>query len=457
MSIGTCRFDQLATVTLGVKTFLNPFFYVDTDRVKQFGIEPQFLQPVFRTGDLQRDKFTQDANQTKLKIFMCGQTVDKLVGTGAAAYINWAETQRHTGKAGQVGGLWKDTPAVKPKERIWYQNQAMPPPARIVLLKAFDDTFGPLVLNKAIRVDQRFNQVNAVPGVDEDLLMGLLCSTWFIATVETFGRTALGQGALELPTQALRALPVPDIRNVPPSSAKAWKATIETLLAGKRLPVNEMLKLPAQRELDTLFLAALGLQTSRVDELHLDTQRMTRIRKVLAAGRGQMRREQFDADVDDVADRIAGQLRPLIQGRRFPQDFLPAAAKIERVDFGTATLDVHSEMMLGDRSVLVVADGNEFFDRQLAAPIAELILRGLQANQRAFDIPIDAIDAEAALMELDALASQLSSQLDDFASRAESGAQAVLRTRVEAEINFPISKLISPIPSVYDAQHGPTS
>jgi len=132
--IGTCRFDQLAEVKLGVKTFLNEFFYVDADRIKQFGIEKQFLKPVFRTGDLKRDRFEQKATGMKLQIFLCSKDVKQLVGTGAAKYVSWASTQRHKPKKGSaVGGYWKDTPAVKPDKRPWYQNQAMPPPARIVL------------------------------------------------------------------------------------------------------------------------------------------------------------------------------------------------------------------------------------------------------------------------------------------------------------------------------------
>jgi hypothetical protein len=67
----------------------------------------------------------------------------------------------------------------------------MPGPARIVLLKAFDDYFAPLILDKAIRVDQRYNQVNAKPSVDEDILIGMLCSMW-LATLpgspESFAR-----------------------------------------------------------------------------------------------------------------------------------------------------------------------------------------------------------------------------------------------------------------------------
>lgn len=233
MSIGLCRLDALADLKLGVKTFLNPFFYIDQERIDRFGIEPHFLEPVFRTGDATRDHYVQSAKGTKFQIFLCDQKVEKLKGTGAAAYITWAAKQRHPAKKGLPGGYWKDTPAVKPKNRDWYRNQAMPPAARIVLLKAFDDYFAPFILDKKVRVDQRFNQVNAKDGVDEEILIGLLCSMWFAMTVETRGRTAMGQGALEMPTDTLREIEVPDIRKLSVSQASAWKDGVSSRLGGE--------------------------------------------------------------------------------------------------------------------------------------------------------------------------------------------------------------------------------
>jgi hypothetical protein len=296
MSIGICRLDDIADIKLGVKTFLNAFFYVDADSIKAHGIETRFLEPVFRTSDSNRDRFIQKSGSAKLRIFKCGTTVDKLKGTGAAAYINWAEKQRHKAKGDGPGGYWKDTPAVKPDNRIWYKNQAMPPAARIVLLKAFDEYFAPLILDKAIRVDQRFNQVNAKAGVDEDALIGLLCSTWFVMLCETFGATSMGQGALEVRTETLRGLQVPDIRNLDAPQKKAWTEATTDLLAGPRMTAAKATLTKEQQALDACVLGGLGLNPGRLNELYTDTLRMSEVRHLLAAGRGNMRREQFATD-----------------------------------------------------------------------------------------------------------------------------------------------------------------
>ncbi len=42
------RLGEYATVRLGQKTLLNDFFYVDEGKIRQYGIEEQFLHPIFR-------------------------------------------------------------------------------------------------------------------------------------------------------------------------------------------------------------------------------------------------------------------------------------------------------------------------------------------------------------------------------------------------------------------------
>jgi len=151
---------------------------------------------------------------------------------------------------------------------------------------------------------------------------------------------------------------------------RSGKASLKNLQAGKRLPLDEMVKSPAQRELDGLVLDALGIASVRVDELYTDTLRMTRIRKVLAA-RDTIRREQYDADLGDVADNIAAQIKPLIQGRRFPEDFISLGSDTEQINFGTAPLSVKSEMFIGERSIEITSGETEVFTGDLTQGVAE--------------------------------------------------------------------------------------
>ena len=399
--------------------------------MKRFGIESQYLDPVFRNKDVDRSTYTQQTS-TSAQLFICREKVDKLVGTGAAAYIKWGAAQRHkTKKDGTPGGLWRETPSL---QRVWYQTVAAPPPTRIVVLKAFDEYFAPFTFDTPVRVDQRFNQINPKAGGDEELLIGFLCSTWFVMLCETYGRTAMGQGALEMPTNTLRKLPVPDFRALEKTSVRDWKLATKALLKEQRRTAAESRKTQAQRTLDGAVLKALGFPTARIDELYTDVDRMTSIRKTLAAGRGKIKRERLNADVGEVAREVAAHLRPSLAGRRFPQDFLPSGTPSQPVQLGAAAITLKAELMLDQREVVITAGTHTVFSAMLSASIGELFIRAVESGQRAFDLPQDEAEAGAALLALDATVTAMTAKLNDLVVAAGQGAQAAIKDAVEQEL-----------------------
>jgi hypothetical protein len=451
MTTSLCRLDALADIKLGVKTFINEFFYVQPPTVTHFGIESQFLEPVFRTADVDRSVFLQAPAATKESIFLCNTTLDKLVGTGAAAYIKWAERQHYPTRNGRPGGLWKDTPAAKGDKRVWYQNQAMPPAARIVMPKLADDILAPLILAAPMRVDQSFNQINARSGVDEDILIGLLCSTFVAMSLETFGRTAMGQGALQVPTETLRGLLVPDIRGLPTAASKKLKTVTQGLLRSRRVGVRELGKSKPLRALDAEVLKLLGFASSRLNELYADTLALREVRSHLAKGRTRIKRERFQSDLAQVAKDVAVQLRTLTQGKRFPRDFLPSGTPGRTVQLGNAPLHVEGELLLGQRRVIVSSAGSTVFDQLLPASTGELMLRGLQAGQRLIDLPSDDAASEAALLALAQLIEQLEFKLTELTVLASPSQHSAIQSSVEADLNFPIKLLGAPLPATYAA------
>jgi hypothetical protein len=449
MSIGVCRLDEVADVQLGLQTFLNKFFFLDDATIKKFSIEAVHRQPVFRTKDMNRASFQQKVSSCELQLFLCNQKLTALVGTGAAAYIKWGAGQQHKAKGDKPGGLWKDTPRLNTDKKPWYQNRSLPPATRIVLLKAFDDTFSPLILDKPVGVDQRFNQVTPKTGVSEDLLIGLLCSGWFVMLCETYGGTAMGQGALEMRTDVLKGLPVPDIRNLDPTTAKRWTAATKALLKGNRLPAQQMSKSKPQRALDAVVLEALALDPARLDELYEDTVRMGAVRRRLAAGRGTIKRERFAADLGQVAADTAAQLGLLLANRRFPDSFLPAGAKTDDVHLGDGPLSIHAEHLLGQRHAVIKTKGTTVYDNQLSEQQAELLLRAIQLGQRDIAVPQDPADADKAVTELAQLCTQLEVKFQELSVDVGAAHRGPLRTEVEQSLNFPFTRASQAIEDVY--------
>jgi hypothetical protein len=435
----------VADIMLGVKTLLNPFFYLDEETIEKFGIEKRFLEPVFRQDDAQLAKYVQKASSCKLKVFKCTTHVSGLSGTGAAAYIQWGTKQKTS-----AGIPWPETAASKSHApNPWYFTITLPPPTRIIVGKLINDTFAPMLLDKPVLVDQSYQLIKAKEDTNEDVVIAFLCSTWFAALLETFGRTAMGEGALQVPTETLRGLPIPDLRELSDKQSENLAAKSAAVLKQPRLPIAKAIATPEQQELDAALLEILGYKSSRATELYADVLRMRKVRRVLATGRSSIKRERFEADLDAVAKDFAAQLEPVIGGKRFPRDFLPAGAKTVVVQLGSAPIDVESSSFLGIRDTKVLAGGKVIYEAELPASVGEVLLRAIQAGQRDIELPKSDGDAASALDDLETLLSQLRMKLGELNATAGAKSQASLRSLTEGYLNFPVDDLGEPLPAVF--------
>ena len=59
MKLGVCRLEQIGKVSLGFKSLQNQFFYVTKATIEKYGIEKNYLKPIFQLGDLEPDKYKQ--------------------------------------------------------------------------------------------------------------------------------------------------------------------------------------------------------------------------------------------------------------------------------------------------------------------------------------------------------------------------------------------------------------
>ncbi len=83
---------HLAEVRRGFTTGANEFFYLDQERIQQWGIEEEFLKPVIKSPRECRSIVIKPED-LKYKIFMCHKDKRELEGTAALEYIKWGESQ----------------------------------------------------------------------------------------------------------------------------------------------------------------------------------------------------------------------------------------------------------------------------------------------------------------------------------------------------------------------------
>ncbi|GIV55245.1 MAG: hypothetical protein KatS3mg040_0013 [Candidatus Kapaibacterium sp.] len=86
------RLGDIAEVRFGIKTGANEFFYLDEEKIRQWGIEPEFLKPVIKSPRECRSIVIKPED-LKYKIFMCHKDKSELQGTAALEYIKWGESQ----------------------------------------------------------------------------------------------------------------------------------------------------------------------------------------------------------------------------------------------------------------------------------------------------------------------------------------------------------------------------
>ena len=86
------RLGNVAEVRRGFTTGANEFFYLDTERIQEWGIEEEFLKPVIKSPRECRSILI-DPSQLKFKLFMCGADKEDLAGTAALEYIEWGESE----------------------------------------------------------------------------------------------------------------------------------------------------------------------------------------------------------------------------------------------------------------------------------------------------------------------------------------------------------------------------
>ena len=86
------RLGDVSEVRRGFTTGANEFFYLDTERTQEWGIEEEFLKPVIKSPR-ECKSILIDSSQLKFKLFMCGADRADLAGTAALEYIEWGESK----------------------------------------------------------------------------------------------------------------------------------------------------------------------------------------------------------------------------------------------------------------------------------------------------------------------------------------------------------------------------
>ncbi|MDX1748026.1 MAG: hypothetical protein R3324_19000, partial [Halobacteriales archaeon] len=220
-----CPLGDLATVSRGVMTGANAFFFLSVAEARERGIDGQFLRQAQKSirgvdrpvlGAADADHRLVDVHEYVTA--MDASTADPVTADrvrqrlredgfdALATYIAEAEAAgHHTGRTCA-------------RRAVWFDLGALPAP-EIFLPKLLRERMFP-IRNRAQAVPSNaIDCLTARDGVDPDLLHGVLLSSIVQALMEVWGRDEAGM--LQLMTYETETLPVPDVRRMAESDCHA--------------------------------------------------------------------------------------------------------------------------------------------------------------------------------------------------------------------------------------------
>ena len=186
------RLGDVATVRRGITTGANNFFYLTTDDIDRWGIEPEYRRPVMTTPQESRS-IAVDPTTLPKQLFMCHEDRGVLAGTGALAYIEWGEAQGyHNAKTFASKALW------------W--NIGPTYPAQLGINTLIDTTARTFYCQDGLLFDQTCYTLSADYRIVQ--LCAVMNCTLSQLMINVGGRANFGGGLLRMATYEVGNLPI---------------------------------------------------------------------------------------------------------------------------------------------------------------------------------------------------------------------------------------------------------
>ena len=237
------RLGDIADVRRGFTTGANEFFYLDTERIQEWGIESKFLKSVIKSPRECKSIWV-DSRQLQFKLFMCHADKSALAGTSALDYIEWGESQGY-----------HQRPSCKGRPRWWDLGEES---GNSIFVKEADETSAVFYNPDNYLVDCRLYYAN----LSNDILL-FLNSAVGAMFFELYSRSGLGKGA--------RSMMVSDYENVPIlENINVDKKTTESVLR-QISPLSPRKFANSESEwstLDAIIFDALGLTQGERDGVY---------------------------------------------------------------------------------------------------------------------------------------------------------------------------------------------
>ena len=260
------RLGDIAKVRRGFTTGANEFFYLNEEKIREWGIEEEFLEPVIKSPREVTTIYVPPSS-ISTKVFICDLPKSQLKGTNVLRYIEWGEKQKTKGRQKQAAGVpWPELPTVRGRER-WY-SLTLKDPSDFFCNRFFNDRFF-FCYSTGVVEDQTFYGgffTNKQIPVEEQI--AFLNSTVVYLTASLLGRVGLGEGVLQYAVYEMEKLLVLSAEVFSPSVRATVLQPFQRLKLREIMSVEKEIHQPDRRALDDIIFDILGLTQGERDAVY---------------------------------------------------------------------------------------------------------------------------------------------------------------------------------------------
>ena len=242
------RLGDIAEVRFGIKTGANEFFYLDEEKIRQWGIESEFLKPVIlRPAEIVTPVVRRE--HLGFMMFSTNASRAELKGTNAEAYVRWGESEG-----------FHQTATCRARGKDWYR---LPPRAPADLVIPIINKMRLVTgINKAkAQVDHNLVELRAKHKIDAEVLAALLLGSFNFLLRHIEGRS-YGR-MLKVETYEAARLVVLDPRALSANARTDLLTALEPLKHREIQWLTEEMNSPEREAFDRAWLAVHGFTTER--------------------------------------------------------------------------------------------------------------------------------------------------------------------------------------------------
>jgi type I restriction-modification system DNA methylase subunit len=270
------KFREIADIKRGYTTGANEFFYLDKEKIKLWGIEKQFLEPVVTSP--KNIKIELRSTDISDWLLMVNLPKEKLSNQNVLKYIEHGENVEVRVRGGKDKGKaikgYPNLSTLKARS-IWYSLARREPAPLLFSCKIWERLI--VAVNEAkAQADKAFYEIRPRDINDIYVLAGILNSSLTALLAELHGRF-YGGGVLELEIYECKVLPVLD----PKRLSKRERQRIETTFSKvceAQSKGDEKLEQDARIERDNAIFDALKLTENERKQVYDGLKLLRRMR-----------------------------------------------------------------------------------------------------------------------------------------------------------------------------------